>query len=154
MGIICQHLPTMIKTAFYLLFLLECARACIIIIVIPVQQKPTTGLLTSTTTSSTTTTITTTTTATTTTLPSGRKKRSVDECETLVNLEELAFNACPHGADGFTWQEVEDCESKIAHIEPLPFVMPDQKAFEEIEGSGNGDGVLTMEEWRQFVGCQ
>merc|ERR1719158_630844 len=144
----------MIKTAFYLLFLLECARACIVIIVLPVQQEPTTGLLTSTTTTaSTTTTITTTTTATTTTLPSGRKKRSADECETLERLEQLAFNACPHGADGFTWQEVEDCESNIANIEPLPFVMPSQAVFEQIEESGNGDGVLTMGEWRQFVGC-
>merc|ERR1711942_651309 len=153
MGIICQHLPTMIKTAFYLLFLLECARACIIIIVLPVQQEPTTGLLTSTTTT-TATTATTTATTTLTTLPSGRKKRSANECKTLETLEKLAFNACRHGEDGFTWQEVQDCESNVANIEPLPFVMPSQTVFEEMEGSGNGDGVLTMEEWRQFVGCQ
>ena len=47
----------------------------------------------------------------------------------------------------------EYLQSNVANIEPLPFVMPNQTVFEVIEGSGNGDGVLTMEEWRQFVGC-
>ena len=36
---------------------------------------------------------------------------------------------------------------------PLPFVMPTIADFEKIDGSGNNDTRLTMEELAQYVGC-
>jgi len=65
----------------------------------------------------------------------------------------MAFMFCPHGSDGFTWQEVEDCENNVANV-PLPFEMPTKVDFEMIDGCGNNDTMLTIEEWAQFVGCQ
>ena len=36
----------------------------------------------------------------------------------------------------------------------LPFEMPTQATFNAIDGEGNNDSILTMEEWAQFVGCE
>ena len=32
------------------------------------------------------------------------------DCYQLEVLEQIAFDYCPHGSDGFTWQAVVDCE--------------------------------------------
>merc|ERR1719481_1870820 len=100
-----------------------------------------------------TTTATTTSTTTTTTTTSGnRKKRSTDECAELEAFERMAFDACPHGADGFSWQEVKDCESKFENVD-LPIEMPTKANFDAIDANGNGDGIMTFDEWRDFVQC-
>merc|ERR1711862_89140 len=80
MGINRVNTDTMLKSAFNLLFLLGCGRACIIIVVIPVQQQSSTPAITTTTT-----------TTTTTTAAAGRKKRSTDECSILETYEAMAF---------------------------------------------------------------
>merc|ERR1719295_1467914 len=91
-----------------------------------------------------------TTTATTTT--GNRKKRSTDECAELEAFERMAFDACPHGADGFSWQEVKDCESKFENVD-LPIEMPTKANFDAIDANGNGDEIMTLDEWRDFVQC-
>ena len=35
----------------------------------------------------------------------------------------------------------------------VPFVMPSENDFNMMDGNGTADGVLTMDEWVQFVGC-
>merc|ERR1712002_1213059 len=145
MGINRVNTDTMLKSAFNLLFLLGCGRACIIIVVIPVQQQSSTPA------------ITTTTTTTTTTAAAGRKKRSADECSILETYEAMAFQYCDHSTGGFTWDEAKRCEEMAANIPllQLPFEMPSKSVFNMIEGTpnGDGDGVLTWEEWLQYVGC-
>merc|ERR1712212_216886 len=135
---------TMIKSAFNLLFLLGCTRACIVIVIIPVQQQSSTPAITTTTT-------------TTTTAAAGRKKRSADECSILETYETMAFEYCDHSAGGFTWNEAKTCEGMVANIPliQLPFEMPSEDDFNSMAGApdDNGDVVLTMEEWRQYVGC-
>merc|ERR1711955_104521 len=133
---------TMLKSTFNLLFLLGCGRACIIIVVIPVQQQSSTPAITTTT---------------TTAAAAGRKKRSADECSILETYEAMAFQYCDHSTAGFTWDEAKRCEEMAANIPllQLPVEMPSKSVFNMIEGTpnGDGDGVLTWEEWRQYVEC-
>jgi hypothetical protein len=98
------------------------------------------------------------------------------DCDLLETWENMAFTYCPHGQDGFTWAEVQNCEviikspfilnlstfyilQNIFNNFPtysnisLPFEMPTQATFNAIDGEGNGDSILTMDEWAQFVGC-
>ena len=107
----------MICAAFLLSLVISCANSCICI------------TTTTTTASATTTAATTVATTTTTTVAAGRRKRSADgkvnnidehefiailsECAELQALEQMAFQVCPHGSDGFTWEEVMDCEVTI-----------------------------------------
>merc|ERR1711872_475784 len=85
----------------------------------------------------------------------GRKKRSAEgpECLALRPYEEMAFHYCPHGVEGFTWQEVEDCKSNFAVNASLPFMLPTKDAFDWIDGMGNKDSVLTMDEWALALDC-
>merc|ERR1712096_158832 len=141
MGIIFVNLVNtdkMIKSAFNLLFLLGCARACIVIVIIPVQQQSSTPAIT-----------------TTTTAAAGRKKRSADECSILETYEAMAFEYCDHSPGGFTWNDVRNCEEMVANIPliQLPVVVPTEDQFNMIEENDNGDGLLTMEEWHQYVEC-
>merc|ERR1711915_192775 len=102
------------------------------------------------------TTASTTTTTTTTTIAPGRKKRSADECVQLESLEQMAFQYCPHGNDGFTWEEVQSCGESVQSLPfpvSLPFVMPSKDDFDAIDANGDGNGILTMGEWRDYVGC-
>merc|ERR1712243_464402 len=138
MGINRVNTDTMLKSAFNLLFLLGCGRACIIIVLIPVQQQSSTPAITTTTTTTTTT-------------------AAADGCSILETYEAMAFQYCDHSTGGFTWDEAKRCEVMAANIPllQLPFEMPSKDVFDMIEGTsnGNGDGVLTWEEWRQYVGC-
>merc|ERR1719154_123032 len=142
----------MFQSLFLSCFLLGLSRSCIVIIII---ERPTTPAITTTTAA--TTTVATTTVATTA-APAGRKKRSVTDCYLLSSWENMAFAYCPHGQDGFTWAEVQDCEITFANFPTysniaLPFEMPTKDTFDEIDASGNNDAVLTMDEWAAFVGC-
>eukprot|EP00091_Calanus_sinicus_P024233 TRINITY_DN857_c0_g1_i10.p1 TRINITY_DN857_c0_g1~~TRINITY_DN857_c0_g1_i10.p1 ORF type:complete len:156 (-),score=57.59 TRINITY_DN857_c0_g1_i10:65-487(-) len=130
----------MICAAPLLSLVISCANSCICI------TTPTT------TTSATTTTATTvaTTTVTTTTAAAGRRKRSTDECAELESLEQTAFQVCQHGLDGFTWEEVLNCEGNFGNLD-LPIEMPTEADFNMMDL--NNDGVLTMEEWKEVVGC-
>merc|ERR1719295_1236490 len=92
----------------------------------------------------------------TTAASGGRKKRSPDDCVQLESLEQMAFQYCPHGNDGFTWEEVQSCEESVQSLPfpvSLPFVMPSKDDFDAIDGNGDGNGILTMGEWRSYVGC-
>merc|ERR1711915_991431 len=75
-----------------------------------------------------TSTATTATTTSTTTTSGNRKKRSIEECAELESFERMAFDTCPHGADGFSWQEVKDCENV-----DLPIEMPTKANFDAID---------------------
>ena len=108
----------MICAAFLLSLVISCANSCICI--------TTTTTTASATTTAAATTVATTTATTTTTVAAGRRKRSTDgkvknndkseltvilsECAELEALEQMAFQVCPHGSDGFTWEEVMVCE--------------------------------------------
>merc|ERR1712215_328788 len=92
----------------------------------------------------------------TTTRAPGRRKRSADECVQLEALEQMAFQYCSHGNDGFSWEEVKSCEDSVNSLSigsSLPFAMPSKDDFESIDKAGDNDGILTMEEWQRFVGC-
>ena len=92
------------------------------------------------------------------------------ECVQLESLEQMAFQYCPHGNDGFTWEEVQSCEvlclsclslkciikesvQSLPFPVSLPFVMPSKDDFDAIDANGDGNGILTMGEWRDYVGC-
>merc|ERR1712034_7325 len=129
----------MICAAFMLSLVISSANSCICI------------TTTTTTTSATTTAKTTAATTTvTTTAAAGRRKRSTDECAELESLEQMAFQVCPHGTDGFTWEEALDCEGNFGNLD-LPIEMPTEDDFRLMDE--NDDGVLTMEEWKEVVGC-
>ena len=38
------------------------------------------------------------------------------DCGLLEAWENMAFKYCPHGQDGFTWAEVQDCEVIIGYL--------------------------------------
>jgi hypothetical protein len=38
------------------------------------------------------------------------------DCDLLEAWENMAFKYCPHGQDGFTWAEVQDCEVIKQHL--------------------------------------
>ena len=84
-------------------------------------------------------------------------------------MEQLAFDYCPHGLDGFTWEEVQDCEVQNIYFSyfyiytifqdyisklTLQLELPTKADFDMIDMGGDNDGVLTMEEWAHFVGSQ
>merc|ERR1712083_1249219 len=75
-----------------------------------------------------------------------------EECANIEALEQLAFENCPRAADGFSWQEVEDCKEKFKDMS-FEFEMPSKEDFGAMEASGNNDGMLTMQEWKSFVQC-
>merc|ERR1719167_94732 len=136
----------MLYSSLILSVLVGLSSSCIILVInIPLPE-------TTVTTASTTTA----TTPTTTAASGGRKKRSADECVQLESLEQMAFQYCPHGNDGFTWEEVQSCEESVQSLPfpvSLPFVMPSKEDFDAIDGNGDGNGILTMGEWRSYVGC-
>merc|ERR1712228_513285 len=129
-------------SSFILSVLVGLSSSCIILVInVPLPEKTTTWA---------------TTTTTTTTLAPGRKKRSPDECDQLESLEQMAFQYCPHGNDGFTWEEVQSCGESVQSLPfpvSLPFVMPSKEDFDAIDENGDGNGILTMGEWRDYVGC-
>merc|ERR1719249_194355 len=80
----------------------------------------------------------------------GRKKRSDGGCEGLTSLEMYAFTVCEaDGQQGLTWAEVEQCEDKFADTD---FSMPPPSFEDFTKFDVNGDGVLTMEEWKSVTG--
>ena len=119
----------MLCAAFLLSLVISCANSCICI---------TTTTTTASATTTTATTVATTTATTTTTAAAGRRKRSTDgkvtnndkyeftvilsECAELEALEQMAFQVCPHGSDGFTWEEVIDCEV-VTYVENVLFLI-------------------------------
>eukprot|EP00090_Calanus_glacialis_P036140 TRINITY_DN6164_c0_g1_i2.p1 TRINITY_DN6164_c0_g1~~TRINITY_DN6164_c0_g1_i2.p1 ORF type:complete len:136 (-),score=29.87 TRINITY_DN6164_c0_g1_i2:62-469(-) len=134
----------MFQSAFLSCFLLGLSSSCILIIIISAPTTPTPEITTTAT--------------TTTAAPAGRKKRSVTDCGLLEAWENMAFTYCPHGQDGFTWAEVQDCEDTISSFPTysnisLPFELPTQDNFDAIDANGNNDDVVTMDEWADFVGC-
>merc|ERR1719228_1858062 len=103
----------MINIALKLLFVLGCAKACININ-ISKKTTPTPGM--------------------------GKRSVSEEYCAELQTLENAAFAVCEHEGEGFTWQEVEDCEiSLINNIE-----MPTKEDFDSMDV--NKDGIMTMGE--------
>merc|ERR1719167_669708 len=138
----------MLYSSFILSVLVGLSSSCIVLVInIPLPE-------TTVTTASATTATTPTTTAASG--GSGRKKRSPDDCVQLESLEQVAFQYCPHGNDGFTWEEVQSCEESVQSLPfpvSLPFVMPSKEDFDAIDGKGDGNGILTMGEWRSYVGC-
>merc|ERR1719499_591313 len=86
-------------------------------------------------------------------------KRSVhlNECEQMEVWEIMAAHYCTHGTgwmDGFTWKEVELCEDTVNSFNvTLPYEMPDKEDFDVMDKAGDNNGILTMKEWRNFVGC-
>merc|ERR1712215_60223 len=80
-----------------------------------------------------------------------------DECEQLKLYEILASHFCPHGngwKDGFTWNEVYSCEDTVSSfgVTHFPFDMPTKDEFEDMDIAGDGNGILSLEEWKNFVG--
>ena len=47
----------------------------------------------------------------------------------------------------------EICIQKSVGNITLPYAMPTKVDFDSMDGLGDGDGVLTMVEWYNFVGC-
>eukprot|EP00092_Neocalanus_flemingeri_P021815 GFUD01023664.1.p1 GENE.GFUD01023664.1~~GFUD01023664.1.p1 ORF type:complete len:151 (-),score=32.19 GFUD01023664.1:217-648(-) len=142
----------MFRSAFLLFFMLGFASTCIIIVIVIPKPETTTKAITTSTTATTTMAAITTTAAMTTTAASGRKKRSTG-CSELEALENLAFTYCPHvNVTGFKWQEVVDCEANFVNV-PLSFVMPTEADFNMVDGNGTADGMMTMDEWKNYVGC-
>merc|ERR1712179_753938 len=80
----------------------------------------------------------------------GMGKRSVSEeyCAELQRLENAAFAVCEHEGEGFTWQEVEDCEDYVKKISLINNIeMPTKEDFDSMDV--NKDGIMTMGEWRE-----
>eukprot|EP00092_Neocalanus_flemingeri_P020453 GFUD01022157.1.p1 GENE.GFUD01022157.1~~GFUD01022157.1.p1 ORF type:complete len:119 (+),score=18.00 GFUD01022157.1:71-427(+) len=72
-----------------------------------------------------------------------RPKEGCAEVERVLNL---AVKLCPNGSDRFTWAEVENCAAQLYRS-----VILKEDDFEMMDA--NGDGVLTIEEWKEFEGC-
>eukprot|EP00092_Neocalanus_flemingeri_P004470 GFUD01004809.1.p1 GENE.GFUD01004809.1~~GFUD01004809.1.p1 ORF type:complete len:112 (+),score=16.38 GFUD01004809.1:60-395(+) len=53
------------------------------------------------------------------------------------------------GSDGLTWAEVENCQTLLGTL--LGTIALKEEDFELIDE--NGDGMLTIEEWKKFKGC-
>eukprot|EP00092_Neocalanus_flemingeri_P033958 GFUD01036925.1.p1 GENE.GFUD01036925.1~~GFUD01036925.1.p1 ORF type:complete len:108 (-),score=11.34 GFUD01036925.1:106-429(-) len=66
--------------------------------------------------------------------------------EVELQVLNLAVKLCPHGSDRFTWAEVENCAAQLYRS-----VILKEDVFEMMDA--NGDGVLTIEEWKEFEGC-
>merc|ERR1712215_73925 len=79
-------------------------------------------------------------------------EKTSEECANLEALEQLAFENCPRASDGFSLQEVEDCKEKFKDMS-FEFEMPSKADFGAMEASGNNDGMLTMQEWKNYVQC-
>eukprot|EP00092_Neocalanus_flemingeri_P033959 GFUD01036926.1.p1 GENE.GFUD01036926.1~~GFUD01036926.1.p1 ORF type:complete len:108 (+),score=23.96 GFUD01036926.1:57-380(+) len=79
-------------------------------------------------------------------MPPGTYTRPTEECVEVERVLNLAVKFCPHGSDGFTWAEVEKCEAQINRS-----IILKEEYFEMMDE--NGDGVLTIEEWKEFEGC-
>merc|ERR1712236_195304 len=81
-----------------------------------------------------------------------KREKTSEECANLEALEQLAFENCPRAADGFSLQEVEYCKEKFKDMS-FEFEMPSKADFGAMEASGNNDGMLTMQEWKNYVQC-
>ena len=65
--------------------------------------------------------------------------------ENANTLSLEAFNVCNlDEIDGLTWDEVEQCEDKFCEM--LTITCPTKTDFESLDA--NGDGILTVEEYR------
>merc|ERR1712228_239286 len=80
------------------------------------------------------------------------REKTSEECANLEALEQLAFENCHRAADGFSWEEVEDCKEKFKDMS-FEFAMPSKADFDAMEASGNNDGMLTMQEWKNYIRC-
>eukprot|EP00092_Neocalanus_flemingeri_P093605 GFUD01118977.1.p1 GENE.GFUD01118977.1~~GFUD01118977.1.p1 ORF type:complete len:150 (-),score=25.30 GFUD01118977.1:217-645(-) len=141
----------MFRSAFLLFFMLGFTSTCIIIVIVIPKPETTTKAITTSTTATTTTAATTTMAATTTTAASGGRKKRSTGCSELEALENLAFTYCAHVLNGFTWLDVVACEASAVNY--VNFVMPTEAQFNEVDGYGNADGMMTMDEWKNYVGC-
>eukprot|EP00092_Neocalanus_flemingeri_P081350 GFUD01101589.1.p1 GENE.GFUD01101589.1~~GFUD01101589.1.p1 ORF type:complete len:132 (-),score=11.59 GFUD01101589.1:15-410(-) len=78
-----------------------------------------------------------------------RNKRSAEGCAEFELKLTSAIKFCPHGSDdGFTRAEVENCWMELYKYKAI---VDTEEGFEEMDE--NSDGVLTVKEWKQFVGC-
>merc|ERR1712236_169186 len=80
------------------------------------------------------------------------REKSSEECANLEALEQLAFENCPRAAVGFSLHEVEYCKEKFKDMS-FEFEMPSKADFGAMEAFGNNDGMLTMQEWKNYVQC-
>merc|ERR1711915_232677 len=64
-----------------------------------------------------------------------KREKTSEECANLEALEQMAFENCPRAADGFSWQEVEDCKEKFKDMS-FEFEMPSKAYFDAMEASG------------------
>eukprot|EP00092_Neocalanus_flemingeri_P055144 GFUD01065070.1.p1 GENE.GFUD01065070.1~~GFUD01065070.1.p1 ORF type:complete len:105 (-),score=19.85 GFUD01065070.1:72-386(-) len=74
-------------------------------------------------------------------------RRPTEGCAEVERAVNLAVKLCPHGSDGFTWADVENCDAQIDRSVVLMW----KEVFERMDE--NGDGVLTIEEWKESEGC-
>eukprot|EP00092_Neocalanus_flemingeri_P050178 GFUD01057895.1.p1 GENE.GFUD01057895.1~~GFUD01057895.1.p1 ORF type:complete len:108 (+),score=24.80 GFUD01057895.1:52-375(+) len=73
--------------------------------------------------------------------------RPTEGCAEVELVLNLAVKLCPHGSDGFTLEEVENCKAELSRYG----VLRGRYDFEMMDE--NGDEELTIEEWREFEGC-
>merc|ERR1712179_320671 len=64
----------------------------------------------------------------------GKEIVSEEYCAELQRLENAAFAVCEHEGEGFTWQEVEDCEDYVMKISLINNIeMPTKEDFDSMD---------------------